>query len=167
MSRDDKYLLRTNADGTRQASWRIWVLVWLLPAVFLGACGYLTIETLYLRSATVETEGEVTHIYRWENDAPQVFYPGEHVYSPRFKYTWTDGNATEATPGRSHPGWNFEIGSRHVIRYDPDEKGDVIVAGPTEWLVLRYILWFTAGCTVLSLIGHLLVRRWLGKGLAA
>lgn len=164
MSRDDKYLLRTNPDGTRQASWRMWVLVWLVPVVFLGACGFLVAETLYLRSVTVETEGEVTHVYKWENDAPQIFYPGEFIYSPRFTYTWTDGTETEATPGRSHTEWNFEIGSRHLIRYDPDEKGDVIVPGPTEWLVLRYILWIMGGCTLLSLICHLRVRAWVRKG---
>ncbi len=163
MSRD-RYLLRTNPDGARQASWRTWVLVWVLPVCFVAGALYMAGETLYLRSVTVETKGEVAHVYQWENDAPRIFYPGEHVYSPRFRYVWTDGTETEATPGRSHTDWNFEIGSHHAIRYHPGEKTDVIIAGPTEWLVLRYLLWIAAACLVISMIARWRIRAWLRGG---
>ena len=164
MARDDRYLWRTNPDGTRQVSWRLWVLVWVLPVVFALATIWLVLEVFIVRASTVQTTGTVTHVYKWENDAPRFIFPGDYVYSPRYRYTWTDGTETEATAGRSHTEWNFEIGSRHQIRYDPDVKGDVTLVSPTEWLVAKIIGLITICLTPLSLLLTLRIRRWLRGG---
>ena len=164
MARDDKYIWRTNADGSRQVSWRAWVLVWVLPAVFAAATLWLVIEVYLVRAQTVETTGTVTHVYTWENDAPQFIFPGAHTYSPRYQYTWTDGTQTEATAGRSHTTWDFEIGSEHAIRYYPDRKDDVVLVGPTEWLVAQIIGLMTLCVIPVSMLVSLRIRRWLRGG---
>ena len=160
----DRYLLRTNPDGSRQISWRMWVLIWVLPVVMALGALVMAAWAQYLRESYVETQGTVTHVYAWENDAPQIFYPGEKIYSPRFRYTWSDGTETEATTGSSHTGWNFEIGSSHTIRYDPSHKDDVVLAGPSEWWVATYVGWIAAVCLIPALIGTALVLRWQVRG---
>ena len=163
MSRDDKYLLRTNPDGSRQASWRVWVLVWVVPAVFAAAVAYLAAQVLVQRANSVETEGEVTHVYKWENEAPQIFYPGEFIYSPRFRFACGGGAETEATTGSSHTGWNFELGSRHALRCFPGQDRDVILAGPSEWWVAKTVGLIGLMLLPLSLLGHWRIRRWLTR----
>lgn len=164
MARDDKFLWRTNADGSRQVSWRLWVLVWVTPVVMAAAAVYLAVEVLYQQEQMVETDGTVTHVYAWDNDAPQIFYPGATVFSPRYRYVWTDGVETEATAGASHTGWNFEIGSVHRIRYWPDQKDDVVLVGPSEWWVAEIIAWLAVGLVLPALAASLWIRRWLSRG---
>lgn len=164
MTRDDKFLWRANADGTRQVSWRLWVLIWVTPVAMAAAAVYLVIEVLYQQEKMVETDGTVTHVYVWDNDAPQIFYPGDKIYSPRYSYVWTDGIETEATAGASHTDWNFDIGSKHRIRYWPDQKGDVVLVGPSEWWVARVIAWLAALLVAPALIATFFTRRWLGRG---
>lgn len=164
MARDDKFLMRTNPDGSRQASWRIWVLIWVTPVLFAAATLLLSGMVLYRQVAMEVTEGVVTHVYDWENDAPEIFYPGDRVYSPRFRYTWSDGEETEATGGTSHTAWNFEIGSVHQIRFWPDEKADVVLVSPQEWWIPRAIAIMTILTATPALLLTFLLRRWLRRG---
>lgn len=159
-----RFLIRTLPDGRRQASWRLWVLIWLLPVAFAVATAVLAAMVYIDRDTMIETTGEVTHVYAWENDAPQIFYPGETIYSPRFRYVWSDGSETEATTGSSHTGWNFALGSKHRIRYDPDEKGDVVLAGPSEWWVTEVIGLMALSLLPVGLVGSALLMRWLNGG---
>jgi hypothetical protein len=163
--RDDKYLLRTLPDGRRQASWRIWVLIWVTPVLFALAAAYLVIETLYKRANTVETTGTVVRVYEWESDNP--FDEGPYVYGPVFRYTWTDGTETEASAGVSSSLWNYPVGTERPIRYWPDVKDDIIVVGPTEWLVARVIGWIAAITALVSVIVSLAVLAWLRRGAPA
>lgn len=159
-----RYLLRTNPDGSRQISWRMWVLIWVTPVCFGGAATFLSLQTLWFQTTFVQTTGTVTHVYAWENSAPQIFYPGDQVYSPRFRYTWTDGAETEATTGTSHTGWNFAIGSEHKIRFDPNAKDNVVLVGPSEWWLARIIAMIGALTLPFALIGTLLALRWRARG---
>ena len=163
MARDDKFLWRTNADGTRQVSWRLWVLVWVVPACFAAATLWLVLEVFLIRAATQVTTGEVVKVYEWDSDHPFAS-EGDKDYSPLYRYTWTDGTETEATAGRSHTEWNFEIGSKHQIRYYPDRKDDVVLVGPTEWLVAQIIGLMTLCVLPLSMLGTMRIRRWLRGG---
>ena len=159
-----RFILRTNPDGTREASWRHWVLVWVTPVCFLGGALWLVLNVYLVRDATEVTEGEVVKVYEWDNDAPEIFYPGDKIYSPVYRYIWTDGTATEATAGTSHTGWNFPIGTKKQIRYYPDRKDNVTLVGPSEWWVVKPIAVLALITGVLSVLGTWVTRRWLARG---
>lgn len=161
-TRDDKFILRTLPDGRRQASWRIWVLIWVAPALFAVAAAGLALQTLYLQSTMVETKGTVVRVYAWDSANP--FDEGSKVYGPVFRYSWTDGSETDATAGTSSSLWNFPIGAELPIRYHPDTKDDIVVIGPTEWLMARVIAILAIATAIPALIGAFAVRRWLHGG---
>ncbi|MEM0990311.1 MAG: DUF3592 domain-containing protein [Pseudomonadota bacterium] len=164
MAKGDYYLARRHPDGRREISWRLWVLIWVTPVVMLVGAGVVAAMADWKRQHWTVAEAEVTHVYAWDNDAPQIFYPGDKINSPRFRYTWSDGQPTEATTGTSHTGWNFALGSRHQIRFDPDTKGDVVLVGPSEWWVARTVAVLGLLLLVPSLIGALLLLRWRSRG---
>ena len=56
-----------------------------------------------------------------------------------------------ASAGVSSSLWNFPIGTEKAIRYDPGSKGNIVVVGPTEWLVARVIAIITG---LISMIGR-------------
>ena len=159
MSRDDKFLWRTLPDGTRQVSWRAWVLVWVLPVLFAGAALLFSMITLYQQHAMVVTEGEVVHVYAWDSDNP--LDEGPKVYSPRWRYIWSDGQPTEATVGVSSSLWNFPIGTKRQIRYWPDRKDDIMLVDDTEWLLVRVLAIIAMITATPALLVTLLIRRWL------
>lgn len=161
-SRDDKYLLRTLPDGRRQASWRIWVLIWVTPVLFAVAALGLALQTLYLQETMVETTGTVVRIYEWDSDNP--FDEGPRVYGPVFRYTWSDGNPTEASAGASSSLWNFPVGTEMPIRYDPGTRGNITVIGPSEWMVDRVIAIIAIVTALPALIGAFMVQLWLRRG---
>ena len=117
---------------------------------------------LYLQDRTVETTGTVVRVYEWDSENP--LDEGPKVYGPVFRYTWTDGTQTEATAGVSSSLWNFPVGTEIAIRYDPDSKDDIIVVGPTEWLVARVNAIIAILGAIPALIGTFLVRLWLRRG---
>jgi hypothetical protein len=160
--REPAYLLRTNPDGSRQISWRVWVLVWVTPVVFGLAAGWLALETLWTQSTMAVTEAEVVHVYAWDSTNP--LDEGPKVYSPRYRYIWSDGTPTEATAGVSSSLWNFEIGSRHPIRYNPDRKDDVVLIGASEWMVARVIAIIGLCVVPLSILASLLLLGWQRRG---
>ena len=162
-----RYLLRTNPDGTRQVSWRWWVLVWVLPVTFAAGLIYLGVMVLQVQATIQVTQGEVVKVYEWGNDAPQFFYPGDKIYSPVYRYTWTDGTQVEATAGTSHTDWNFPIGTVKDIRFYPDRKDDITLAGPSEWWVVKVIAVLTALALIPALVGTWWTRRWLARAPAA
>ena len=165
MSRDDKYLWRTLPDGRRQVSWRTWVLVWVIPVCFAGAALLFALITLYQQQAMAVTEGEVVKVYEWDSDNP--LDEGPKVYSPVWRYTWTDGTQTEATAGVSSSLWNFPIGTKRQIRYWSDRKDNVVLVDPTEWLIARVLAVIAACALVPALIGTFLIRRWISRGTVA
>ncbi|KFB09023.1 DUF3592 domain-containing protein [Nitratireductor basaltis] len=117
------YLLRTGSGGKRQASWRVWVLIFLLPVLFLGTAAALAWESYAFISSATRTTGEVVRVYAWEGWNP---WDGKTTdYSPVFRYRFSDTEMTEASTGQSSPNWNFAIGSQHEIFFTPDEKRDV------------------------------------------
>ena len=160
--RADRYLFRTNPDGTRQVSRRGWILVWVTPVVFTLAVAYLVLQVFMTRESTVQTTGEVVKVYKWDSDNP--FDSGPFVYSPLVRYTWTDGQPTQATAGVSYSEWNFPVGTKLAIRYNPDEKSNIVIVGPTEWLVAKVVGILAAITAVLSLLATLLVLRWVARG---
>lgn len=158
------FLMRTDPDDRRQISWRVWVLVWVLPACFLGGALCVALYTAYQQSVTEVTTGTVVKVYDWDNDAPQFLYAGEKVYSPVYRYVWSDGTETEATAGTSHTDWNFPIGSEHQIRFHPDHKDDVILVEDTEWLVAKVVGLIGICLLPLSILVSLRLRRWQRSG---
>ena len=116
---------------------------------------------LWVRATTVETTGTVVKIYEWESENA---LDGGTVYGPVFRYTWTDGSETDAATGTSSPDQNFPIGTEMTVRYDPNTKGNVTIAGPSEWYVARVIAIIGAFTFLPSLIVFLLVRRWQRRG---
>ncbi len=157
-----RFLLRTLADGRRQVSWRVWVLIWVAPVLFVGAAVLLSLEAAYKLSATVPGEGEVVRVYAWPGET--WFDRGKTNYSPVFRYQWTDGTMTEASSGVSHPDWNFAIGERHAIRYFPGAKRDVVLPGPHNWFVARVIAIIGGALVFPAALASLAVWRWQRRG---
>ena len=125
------YFWRTLPDGRREVSWRVWVLIWVAPALFaMAGAGMLLIEA-YRHLASVPATAEVVRVYAWDGET--IFDRGSKNYGPVFRYVWSDGLPTEATSGMSDPDWNFDIGSTHDIRYFPSVKANVVLPGAHNW----------------------------------
>ena len=155
--------LWTDGQGGRHVGWRVWLLLWLLPGLF-------AVATLILGGIAVQQEllwqrGEayVRQVYAWEGDTP--FDRGVMQYSPVLCYVWTDGAETCATPGQRHRDWNFAVGSRHAVLFDPSERGAVRLAGAgQQWLLALAIGAIGLGTALLALYGHVRLRRWQRGG---
>ena len=156
----DAYLLRTFKDGTRKASWRMWLLVWITPALFALFTVLLSLETLVFLSGAEKTTGTVVKVYEWEGWTPtKGTVP---VYSPVFEYTWTDGTTTQASNGMSAHVYNFDIGSEHAIWFKTAAKGDVMLDRfDRMWGVQTVLAGLTLATLIPALIAAALIRRWL------
>ena len=153
VTRPGRAFLWVSQDGQRHASWHVYVLIWVAPVVFALATALLAFDSWKRTHGTVPTTGEVVRVYEWDGE-----------YSPVFRYTWTDGNETEASTGYRDAGWNFPVGSRHAIRYFAEARRDVVLEGPHNWYVARMIGLFTLAAFALALALHGLLRRWLRRG---
>lgn len=152
------FLCATTETGERIVSWRVWLLIWLVPGLFaLAALGLLG-EAGYRQLSTVPGEGEVVRVYQWPGET--VFDRGTVNYAPVFRYAFKPGEMTEASTGLSHPGWNFAVGSRHAIRYNPNRKGDVMLPGAHNWAVAGVIGLIALVTALPAWWGHTRVRRW-------
>ncbi|XHB98854.1 DUF3592 domain-containing protein [Nitratireductor sp. ac15] len=154
------YLLRTGPDGKREASWRVWVLIFLAPVLFLGAAASIAWETRSFLHSAERTMGEVVHVYAWDGWNPWDGVTTD--YSPVFRYRFTDGEMTQASTGQSSPNWNFPVGSRHEIFFTPDRKRDVRQNNFEQlWAVPAVIAAMGLVLLVPAFIATFLVLRWL------
>lgn len=160
------FFLKTDADGVRHVSWRVWVLVWVTPVLFALATAALALNVLRIQAGTEIATGTVVKVYDWENTAPQIFYPGERVYGPVFSYTWSDGSVVQASAGTSHTAWNFPIGTERKIRFWPDRKDNVTLVGPIEWYLPKVIAIITGLVLLPALLVSYLLMRWRRRGAA-
>ena len=156
------FFWRTLEDGRREVSWRVWVLIWVAPVLFLLAGAGLLVWEGYRHLASVPTEAEVVRVYEWDGEG--LFTSGTKLYGPVFRYVWSDGETTEATSGMSDPDWNFEIGSTHQIRYFPAYKANVVFPGAHNWLPGLIVGAIGLILTGPALWGSLRIRRWLRAG---
>ncbi len=163
LNRTQVFLLRTHLDGRRQASWRVWVLIFLAPALFLITAALLAWESYAFIARAERTTGEVVHVYAWEGWNP---WDGATTdYSPVFRYRFSDGEMTEASTGQSSPNWNFEIGSRHEILFLPDRKSDVRQAKFEQlWALPATIGAIGLVLLLPALLAARFVRKWLRGG---
>lgn len=122
----------------------------------------MAVEAYVRTTHTVPTEGEVVRVYSWPGESP--WNRGVMEYAPIFRYVWTDGTETEASGGYRDPDWNFEIGSRHAIRYWPDRKTDVVLEGRHNWFVAKVIAVMAVILVFPALAIHLAVQRWRNRG---
>ncbi len=163
LNRTQLFLLRTGPDGERQASWRVWVLIFLLPVLFLIAAAILAWDSYAFVARAERTTGVVVKVYSWEGWNP--WDRATTDYSPVFRYRFSDGKMTEASTGQSSPNWNYEIGSQHEILFNPDIKTDVKQNNFEQlWAVSATI--GTIGLVLLipAIIAALFVLRWLKAG---
>lgn len=117
------YFLRTRPDGRRQVGWRMWVLIFVLPAVIFSSALWLAFVEMAFLDRAKATQGEVVRVYDHESWDP---WHGEAAfYSPVFRYEFSDGTMTEASLGEASPERNYEVGSHHDILFDPTLKTDV------------------------------------------
>lgn len=158
------YFVRTLPDGRRQVGWRLWVLIWILPGLFLAAAALMFAHEGWRHVASVPTTGEVVQVYDWPGGT--IFDRGVTNYGPVFRYSWSDGSATEATSGLSHPSFNFPIGSVHEIRYFPDAKRNVVLPGLHNWMAPSIILGLGAVTLIPALWATARLRRWQREGTA-
>ncbi|MDU8926828.1 hypothetical protein RXV86_05490 [Alisedimentitalea sp. MJ-SS2] len=152
------FLFGTDKSGNRVVSWRVWLLIWIVPGLFVLAALGLLAEAGYRQLSTVPGTGEVVRVYEWEGETP--FDKGRMNYGPVFRYEFQPGEMTEASTGKSHPGWNFEIGTRMPIRYTPNRKVNVMLPGGHNWAVPGVIGLFALMMALPAWWGHRRVRRW-------
>ena len=153
------WLLRTR-NGKREASWRMWFLLFLLPIAFLCACLYLTAGVLLFYKNAERTVGEVTRVYERQDSTP--WSASQMIYSPVFLYEFTDASLTEASTGQSSPNWNFEVGSYHKILYLRGRKGEVKLDNfEALWALPLIIAGIAAASLFPSILGAMLLLRWL------
>ncbi|WP_025030631.1 DUF3592 domain-containing protein [Nitratireductor aquibiodomus] len=156
------WLLQTR-NGKREASWRIWFLIFLLPVGFFCASAYLACITLIFVGNAERTTGEVTRVYEWEDTTP--WSESKMTYSPVFRYQISDGSLIEASTGQSSPNWDFEVGSIHEILYLPDRKADVKLDNfEALWALPSMIAGITLPALLPSFLGAMLLLRWLRGG---
>ncbi|MEM8728872.1 MAG: DUF3592 domain-containing protein [Pseudomonadota bacterium] len=161
----DLYLFRTDADGVRRVSWRAWLLIYLLPGLFLLAAVILAFETLLFQSRAQLVSATVVQVYSREGWTPRAGQTP--VYSPVFTYTWRDGTQTRASNGMASENWDFEIGSPHEVWADMRRKGDVrLNLYERLWALPVIIALIGLGTLPFSLYATHLVRRWRRRGLA-
>ena len=149
-----RYLWRERG-GKREISWRLWVLVWVTPVVFALALLWLIGEAYVKTRLYSPAEAEVVRVYSWE-DTKGV--------APLMRYIWVDGQETEATPGLRHEDWDFPVGSRHAIRFNPWWKTNIVLPGPHNWFVAKVIALFTIATGLISGYVTLRLWRWRAKG---
>ncbi len=160
----NNWLLRTR-DGKREASWRMWLLIFITPGLFAAAVVYLTFQSLHIDASGVRTMGTVVRVYDWEDWTP---WDGDTtIYSPVFEYEFSDGSLTQASTGQSSPNWNFPVGSSHEILFYPDRKQDVKLNNfETLWAVPLIIAAIALATLIPALLAAWILLRWL-KGEAA
>jgi Protein of unknown function (DUF3592) len=153
------YFTKTLPDGRRLVSWRTWLLIFLLPGLFLSAAWILSMESISIVSNYQRTTGEVVRVYDWEGYNP---WDGETTdYSPVFRYAFRPGEMTEASTGQSSPNWNYALGSRHEILFDPTAKNDVKQDNFEQlWAVPAIIGAMGAVLLIPALIAAFFLRRW-------
>jgi hypothetical protein len=151
--------LWTDMQGRRHVGWRVWLLLWVFPALFAVATLLLGSVALVQTFGWERGEAYVRQVYAWEGETP--FDRGVMQYSPVLCYVWTDGAETCATPGQRHRDWNFEVGSLHAVLYDPSERGQVRLAEVGQQRMLPLAIGGIAlGTALLALFGHVRLRRW-------
>ncbi len=155
------FLWRTRADGTREVSWRLWVLIWVLPGLMTGAGTAMLVIEAYRHLATLPTQAEVVQVHAWEGET--IFDKDVTNYGPVFAYEWTDGTITRASSGMSSPDFDFAIGSLHEIRYFKGHKGNVVLPGWHNWLPGLIVGALGLVLTLPATWITLLVRRWRGQ----
>ncbi|WP_323772064.1 DUF3592 domain-containing protein [Antarctobacter sp.] len=163
MNQTQQFLWRTTPDGQRQVSWRVWVLIFVTPVLFLAAAALLAYDSVTFVSRAETATGEVVRVYEWEDWTP---WQGTHtVYGPVFRYEFRDGEMTEASLGQSSAHWGFEIGSRHEILFNPATKDNVKLPAFEQLWALPLTIFAIGLITLIpSLFGAWRVRRWLRGG---
>lgn len=156
------HLWQTLPDGGRVVSWRLWVLIWVAPVLFLAAAALMFGQQAWRHVTSQPIEAQVVRVYDWPGET--VFDRGQTKFGPVFRYQWTDGTMTEASTGMSHPDFDFPVGSVHEIRYFPDRKGNVVLPGIHNWMAPSIILGIGAVLLAPALWATARVKRWLDKG---
>lgn len=157
--------LWTDANGVRHVGWRVWLFLWVFPVLFALATLVLGGVALVQTLGWERGEAYVRQVYAWEGETP--FDRGVMQYSPVLCYVWTDGAETCATPGQRHRDWNFEVGSRHAVVFDPSRRGQVRLAEVGQQRMLPLAIGGIAlGTALIALYGHVRLRRWQRGGAA-
>jgi len=149
-------------DGRREVDWRLWVLIWLMPVLFLAASVSMLGHEVNRQLTSTPGVAEVVRVQTKVGET--TFDRGKTSYSPLFRYVWRDGKPTNATTGMSHPDWNFEVGSRHDIRWFEDSKQNIILPGAHNWLPGLVIAAIGALLGIPAAIATWWLRRWLRAG---
>lgn len=157
------FLTRTLPDGRRIVSWRVWLLIFLLPVLFLGAAAFFALESSTVLSQFQRTTGQVVRVYSWPGYNP---WDGDTTdYSPVFRYEFRANEMTEASTGQSSPNWNYKIGSKHEILFDPETKGNVRQDNFEQlWALPVTIGGLGVFFLIPALIAAFFVRCWLKAG---
>ncbi len=158
----NNWLLRTR-NGKREASWRMWLLIFLLPVCLFCAAIFLSFQSFYFQARSSRALGEVVRVYAWDDWNP---WDGETTsYGPVFRYQFTDGSWTEASTGQSSPNWNFVQGSTHEILFLKGQKSDVRLNNfESFWAVALIISALGFLALIPSIAAAWLLKRWLNSG---
>ena len=147
-----------DSGGTREASWRAWLLIWLAPALFALAAAALAVEATVRTVLATPVEARVVQVYSWPSTDPWTH--GTMQYAPVFAWTDDAGRERRASVNLRRAGWNLPVGSTHTVLVPPG-GGDVALPGPHNWIVAGVIAAIAAVLALPALWLHLRLRRWL------
>ena len=158
----DIFWVTTDAEGNRHIGSVLWGLLGAVPTAMLAVSAFLLFNLFEETFRYERTMGEVVEVRSFVSTAP--WNRGTTEYVPVFLYTWTDGASTRAGVNLASASYNFPIGSRHEILFNPDRRDDVRIAGAHNWIVPGGF----AALTLLTLVAfgvlHRRLRRWEAGG---
>lgn len=124
MSKNRGFFFRKSASGQTVPTWGTKLLIWIMPVLFLGAgMGWLASSHSWVANARA-AEAVVTAVATMDTAGNDPVY-----YIPEFEFALEDGSKATAKLGLASPDFNFEIGSKHEILYDPVAGGPVRFPG--------------------------------------
>jgi len=133
----------------------MWYLVMLIPLTTLGIGLFLLSDAVRFSRTAQPAEGEVISVERQH---------GENgvTYRPSIRYRTAAGEIRTAPTHISSSGYDYPIGARVRILYDPDAPGSVRIDSPVS-LYLLPAAFLGSGLITLIVLGSLRHRFPTGK----
>lgn len=158
----ETFWVTTDADGQRHIGSVLWGLLGAVPMAMMAVTAFLVVVLYQETFQYVRTTGEVVEVRSFVSTAP--WNRGTTEYVPVFRYTWIDDQETRASVNLASASYDFEIGSRHEILFDPRRRTDVRIPGPHNWIIPALFVALTV-VTVLAFAAlHRRLRRWEAAG---
>ncbi|MEM9012138.1 MAG: DUF3592 domain-containing protein [Pseudomonadota bacterium] len=147
--------MRARMIGRRNGPF-VRVLLFLIPLGFLVAGGYLLLDAYRFSQTAVRVQGEVIALEeatRRQTSNGESFRRTTTTYRPTIRFTDRSGREREATTHMSSSNYDYPIGTRLDVLYDPAAPDELRVDGPMSLWGLPAIL-LGGGLLALLVMGY-------------